>query len=199
MTIKSLGLLILGMTLVLSNTFTWSADAGDEPDPKLKARVSEYWNATVARDWAKTYRLESKFRDSTDVQAPMTYYKEKQSSDRFKYAKVDQINQQDDQATAKITAVALREVAGTAVQIPRFIESRWERLDGDWYQVDWAFYIPEALSKIIQEEKAAKAAKAAKDAMAAAAEAAACQANPKDCATPPNDLAAPIPAAQGSK
>jgi len=193
MTNKTLVSLLLGMTLVLAGGFAWSADAGDELDPKLKARVSEYWNATVARDWATTYRLEMKYRDNADPQDPMTYYKEKQLNSRFRVAMVDRIEQKDDQATAKISASEIKAVGGAAFQIPRFIESHWQRFEGDWYQVDWAFYIPEALLKIIEEEKAAKAAQTA------AAEAAACQANPQACAPPPKDTAAPIQEDRGSQ
>lgn len=173
---------LMVMTLLLFGALARQVEADEDVDPQLKERVSEYWQATVEADWATTFRLEMKSRDTQSPLDPMTYYKEKQSKNRFHAAVVDSIEVTEDRATAKLSASEIKIIGANAFQIPRFIESRWERLNGDWYQVEWVFYIPEAIRELQRNRQAAE--KAAKEA--------ACEKDPRDCQQPPVESAVPL-------
>ncbi len=173
---------LLVMTLLLSGALARQVEADEDVDPKLKERVSEYWKATVVADWATTFRLEMKSRDTQSPLDPMTYYQEQQSKNRFHAAIVDSIEVTEDKAIAKLSASEIKTIGANAFQIPRFIESRWERLNGDWYQVESVFYLPEAIRELQRNRQAA--AKAAKEA--------ACEKDPEDCQQPPVESAVPL-------
>jgi hypothetical protein len=95
---------------------------------------------------------------------PLKYYEKKHAEMRFRVAHIDKIEQEGDRATAKVSGSQLLSLAGAAFNLPRFIESRWERADGDWYHVEWTYYTPPEILKFQQEaEAAAAAAEAAKE------------------------------------
>jgi hypothetical protein len=150
------------LSLLASNTALAQTDV--QPDARLRARVGEYWNAVVASDWATTFRMEKRPQAQEAPLDPMKYYEKKHAEKRFSVARIDKIEQEGDRATAKVSGSQLLSLAGAVFNLPRFIESRWERVDGDWYHVEWTYYTPPEILKVQQEAAAAAAAEAAREA-----------------------------------
>ena len=152
-----------------------------ETDARLKARVGDYWSAVVASDWASTFRMEKKPQGPEAPLDPLKYYEKKRVQMRFRVARIDKIEQEGDRATAKISGSQLLSLAGAAFNLPRFVESRWERVDGDWYHVEWTYYTPPEVLKLQQEaEAAAEAAQKARPPAPSAENALPAQAAPAD-------------------
>ena len=153
-----------------------------EPDQALQARLAAYVEARLAGDWASAYRLELRSRSPEDPADPMVYYQEQSKQQRLSKARVDGVTLEGDRATAKLSGVEILVLGSHSFQVPRFFESRWQRADGDWYQVEWRQYVPEEILKLQAEQEAA----------ALAAQEARCREFPEECATQPRESAAPL-------
>ncbi len=110
------------------------ADSPSEPESALAARVAAYWQAIAARDLSTAYRIE-KQAHARELD-PFDYFEQQSAGIPLRAARVDNIEQDGDRATATITAASLVPLGGGVIEVPKRLESRWERLDGDWYHVE---------------------------------------------------------------
>lgn len=174
--------LTLALVLGLAFNGVLVAQTPLEPDPGLQARLAKYVEARLAGDWATAYRLELRSRNPEDPADPMLYYQERSKQKRLSKARVDGVTQEGDVATAKLSGVEILALGSHSFQVPRFFESRWQRAEGDWYQVEWRQYVPEEILKLQAEQEAA----------AIAAVEAKCREFPEECAMQPRESAAPL-------
>lgn len=173
--------LSLALTLGLTLNGVLVAQTPAEPDQALQARLAAYVEARLAGDWASAYRLELRSRSPEDPADPMVYYQEQSKQQRLSKAQVDGVTLEGDRATAKLSGVEILVLGSHSFRVPRFFESRWQRAGGDWYQVEWRQYVPEAILKLQAEQEAA----------ALAAQEARCREFPEECAPLPRESAAP--------
>jgi hypothetical protein len=158
--------LIWGITLILILSASACSEVDTEVKPqadqelaaaadnKLRARVGEYWDAVAARDLATTYNLEKKSGDPLADPDPFSYYERQRKLPRMREARVETVEREGDRATARLAATQVLSLGFQAIQVPVFIESQWERLDGNWYHVSWAYFTPEEILKLQQEQSA---------------------------------------------
>ncbi len=158
--------LVWGMTLILILSASACSEVDTEvksqadqelaaaADIKLRARVGEYWDAVAARDLATTYNLEKKSGDPLADPDPFSYYERQRKLPRMREVRVETVEREGDRATARLAATQLLSLGFQAIKVPVFIESQWEHLDGNWYHVSWAYFTPEEILKLQEEELA---------------------------------------------
>lgn len=123
-------------------------------DNKLLTRVEEYWDAVTTRDWGTSYHLEKKTGDPLADLDPFSYYERQSKEPRMVTKVVETVEREGDRATARLAVTEYLSMGSQTIKIPKFIESQWERLDGNWYHVSWAYYTPEEVRKRREEQMA---------------------------------------------
>jgi hypothetical protein len=104
-----------------------------EEDARVSARVSSYWNALIARDWAKAYQHATPGYRATNDE--FSYRRKHDGFVRYLKAEILEVAcEQADSCKVKLRLHVKIMLEGGADPVDTVTEERWLRESGEWYR-----------------------------------------------------------------